>query len=142
MGDEMMGPNSRKSTVSLSIAAILTSVTLGYSAYRFGMFFDVKFYRLEWLIIVASFMLAVIRAGYSRLKRQRESAAIERLVQRDKFKYMLDVPGPVLGLLWMAFLYWLSFIHGPASVQSTIEQAIRWSAYAAYMWLAAAVFGS
>ena len=136
-----MGPKNFKSAVGIGFSALVTSVTLAYSAYRFGMFFDVKFYRLEWMIIVAALMLAVIRAVYSGLGRQKEST-FERSEERHKFKYTPNVPGPVLGLLWMAFLYLLSLMHEPASVQSTIEQSIRWSTYAAYMWLAAAVFGS
>ena len=125
MGDEMMGPKNRKSTIGLGIAALVTSVTLAYSAYRFGMFFDVKFYRLEWMIIVAALMLAVIRAVYSRLERQKESSSIEWSEHRHQFKYIPNIPGHVTGLLWMAFLYLLSFMHETASVQSTIRQDER-----------------
>ena len=79
---------------------------------------------------------------FIRVLGDKRESSIERSEQRHKFKYMPNVPGPVLGLLWMAFLYLLSLMHEPASVQSTMEQAIRWSTYAAYMWLAAAFFGS
>ena len=109
MGDEMMGPKNRKSTIGLGIAALVTSVTLAYSAYRFGMFFDVKFYRLEWMIIVAALMLAVIRAVYSRLERQKESSSIEWSEHRHQFKYIPNVPGPVPGFFgWHFYICSLS----------------------------------
>ncbi|RAP75321.1 O-antigen ligase family protein [Paenibacillus montanisoli] len=102
------------------LSAIATAVLLAISAYRYGMFFDTGFYRWEWIVIAAC---AGSAAGsfVSRLGTRRE----ERLNAEP-------VPAAAYGLLVVALLYALSLTYQPASFLGTVEQALRWSAYAAF----------
>lgn len=95
------------------IPALLVAFVLSGCAYRYGMFFDTDFYRWEWLIIAGSTLAVAVRW-------LRTPKAERRLT-------------PVYGLLLIALLYTLALTHQPASVHSSLEQALRWSAFAAFM---------
>ncbi|MFC5652824.1 O-antigen ligase family protein [Paenibacillus solisilvae] len=135
-----MSPKKLKSSLGLGIAALLTALALGCSAFVYGMFFDENFYRLEGIILFAVLLLIAIKIVDFCLSRLAVTSPFASLGLADI--RMPRFTGPVLGLVLIAILYLSSLLHEPASVQSTIKEAIRWSVYAAYMWLIALAFGS
>ncbi|AJY75681.1 O-antigen ligase family protein [Paenibacillus beijingensis] len=101
---------------------LLAACFLGYAAYRSGMFFDGLFYRWEALLCA----LAAARLLTKRWMRQNASR---------RPGTMPISHGAIAGICALTFLYALSLLGRPASVQGTLEQILRWSAYGAYLVL-------
>ncbi|WP_164545521.1 O-antigen ligase family protein [Paenibacillus albus] len=95
------------------LMALLAGFVLSGCAYTYGMFFDTDFYRWEWLIIVGSAFAVVLHRLF---------------MPKEEMKLT-----PLYGLLIIALLYVLALAHHPASVLSSLEQAIRWTCYAAFL---------
>lgn len=191
------------STAVIGIAALLVAAVLAFSTYRYGMFFDVNFYKLEWIIIAAALLSPVLlrlvrRSGGSGDEGEADGEAspvrdsgdgVSRCITTDGCREQLPARGislydggrsaacnedsgqasarskgirAALRRNWRAFtgsgfvrtvplaaysplalalLYAVSLINGPASVLGTIEQALRWSAYCAFLLAAYIWFG-
>ncbi|REE92814.1 O-antigen ligase [Paenibacillus taihuensis] len=104
------------------LMALLAACVLSGCAYRYGMFFDTDFFRWEWLIIAGSSLDVVVH-----------------WIWMPKTERTLT---PAYGLLFIALLYVLALVHHPASVLSSMEQALRWTAYGAFMSALLCWFGS
>ena len=117
--------NALLGTGSAAAAAVLTE-----AAWRYGLFFDELFYPLASMLCLGG-LAAVGRIGWRSMRNDRH-ARIETTAIRPA----------VPGLLLVALLYGLALLHGPASVLGTLQQALRYCAYAAYMLLLYAGFGA
>ncbi|GGD75739.1 O-antigen ligase family protein [Paenibacillus nasutitermitis] len=119
-------------------AGLLFTGLMILSAFRYGMFFDENFYRWEWILMAATVISGWV-TGYLKLRQQRR---YEHEIQAGAGLWTgwFHVPPEAYAPLALAFLYGCSLLNGPASVLATVEQALRWSAYTAflisgYMWL-------
>lgn len=122
--------NKKNSVVLLSLSALFFTAVLGYSAYSYGLFFEMNFYRLEWMIILLALLTTMFRMIVLWKNGNKASTGV------------MEVIYPAAGLLAIAGLYALSLLNNPVSVQSTIEQGIRWSTYAAFLWITTIGFNS
>ncbi|UVI31655.1 O-antigen ligase family protein [Paenibacillus spongiae] len=132
-------------------AACWFAIVLIVSSYRYGMFFDVSFYRWEWLLAITA-LASMLLASIARLTRRKlprrashrgfpeEPAALIQekeaasTAPRRAAACWHAVPAAAYGPLAIALLYALSLAFEPASVNGTIGQALRWSAYGAILW--------
>ena len=107
---------------------------LSGAAYRYGMFFDEVFYRWEWLLCLAGICVLFFFGAVRFRKRMRAGTA-------PLSEWTPRIPAAVYGLLLIAALYGLAALHEPASLLGSLQQVLRWSAYAAFLMILYAVFG-
>ncbi|QYR20567.1 O-antigen ligase family protein [Paenibacillus sp. sptzw28] len=134
--------------IVVAIASLLFAFMLAHSAYRYGMFFDVNFYKWEWVMmsVAVGWAVAAETAGRIRIRRQTKSPTLGLSPGSSARASVLpgwsSVPAEAYGPVAISLLYGLSLLNEPASVLGTIEQAIRWSAYAAFLMTGYMWFGS
>ncbi|MCQ6558819.1 O-antigen ligase family protein [Paenibacillus mendelii] len=139
-------------------AACCCAIVLIVSSYRNGMFFDVSFYRWEWLLAIAA-LVSMLLAPILRLRQKGPGADAARseLLAGDRGAGLGSklqpsanrggsprtqsnaapwrvVPAAAYGPLAIALMYASQLAFEPVSVNGTIEQALRWSAYGAFLW--------
>ncbi|MFC4811444.1 O-antigen ligase family protein, partial [Paenibacillus sp. GCM10023250] len=112
----------------LGIGSLAVAAALAGAAFRYGMYFDERFYRWEWLLCLGG---AAVAAGCA--FRPRSAGPYGGL--------SAGAPA-ALGLLLLALLYALALLREPASVLGTLQQALRYAAYAAFVLLLHAGFGA
>ncbi|WP_219835847.1 O-antigen ligase family protein [Paenibacillus sp. R14(2021)] len=118
----------------LGAGTIVFAAVLSGAAYRYGMFFDEVFYRWEWLLCLAG-MCGAFTIGAA-LIRNRMRAGIAPFSEQTA-----SIPAAVYGLLLIAAFYGLAALHEPASLLGSLQQMLRWSAYAAFLFILYAAFG-
>ncbi|CAH1210797.1 hypothetical protein PAECIP111893_03284 [Paenibacillus plantiphilus] len=133
-------------TVVVGIAALLFAIVLAFSTYRYGMFFDVNFYKLEWIVIVAALLSPALfgfvhRGGDDQYKNGLRVGKGNSLLAFTRSRGLRAVPLAAYSPLALALLYCVAMFNQPASMLGTIEQALRWSAYSAFLIISYIWFG-
>ncbi|MFC3343472.1 O-antigen ligase family protein [Paenibacillus abyssi] len=107
--------------IRLAYAALGVGVVLSYAVYRYGMYFDVSLYRLEIILYVLaiSVILAIAVSGF-----------VMPLNHLGKYRNVLLVTcAPFL----ISACYVIQFAGTPVSMLGSLEQALRWAAYGAFL---------
>ncbi|XEC93594.1 O-antigen ligase family protein [Paenibacillus tarimensis] len=98
------------------------SLLLCYSAYRYGLFFDVSLYRVAVYVCLASIGLLVGLAAFTFRNRKILSPL------RSSMSYIITA-GPFV----ISAAYGAHLLGQPVSVQGTMDQSLRWACYGAYL---------
>ncbi|MBO7748756.1 hypothetical protein I8J29_31760, partial [Paenibacillus sp. MWE-103] len=115
-------------TIWLGIGSLAAAAALAGAAFRYGMYFDERFYRWEWPLCLGG---AAVAAG----------CAIRPRIAWGRGGWPVGASAAP-GLLLLALLYALALLREPASVLGTLQQALRYAAYAAFALLLHAAFGA
>ncbi|WP_160327764.1 O-antigen ligase family protein [Paenibacillus sp. 32O-W] len=113
------------SVVIRAAAAFWIAAVLAVAMFRSGLYFDTAFYRIGMMLSAAGALAACGMAW--RLARLKGRLSGER--RKAALSHYAAAAGP----LGVSALYALSLLRGPASWQATIEQGLRWSAYAGFL---------
>ncbi|WP_274649440.1 O-antigen ligase family protein [Paenibacillus humicola] len=124
----------------LGMVAAATAAVLIVSVCRNGLFFDAMFYPWVWMLI-AGFAAAWTCAVWHELRRRETrpasgASALRRVWNRGRTAAAaaaFALPAAAYGPLAMAAMYGLALLRHPASVHGTASQALRWTAYGAFL---------
>ncbi|MBB3108512.1 tetratricopeptide (TPR) repeat protein [Paenibacillus phyllosphaerae] len=114
----------------MSLAAIWLTALIIIVSYRMGMFFDSAFFYWEGFMAITPLASIGTAWGLRKLRGMRSGAAAARGDDPDWRR----IPLAAYGLFAIAICYGLSLLGHPASREGTIEQALRYTAYGAFLW--------
>ncbi|QHT59961.1 hypothetical protein GXP70_08340 [Paenibacillus lycopersici] len=150
--------------IRLGLGTLLTAAALTGAAFRYGMFFDEAFYRWEGLICLSALLvigMRVVRArtlarrgrmqagqmqGQGQMQEQEQGQEQEQMQEQMQMQMQGQMQGRVqegnspsfllvLGLLLIALLYGAALLVHPASVLGSLQQTLRYCAFAGFALL-------